>query len=114
MRACVPGVWVLLLSLLLWPVPVSPQEGPQPVRPARVERMQNLEVAITASFRPSYLPREWGRLVDVERMDNASVMLFLEGAKGEIYLVRLAQHGGYLFLDTADRGGLVTVLPREP
>lgn len=114
MRACVAGVWVLLLSLLLWPVPVYPQGEPQPVRPARVERMQNLEVTVTNSYRPAYLPREWGRLVAVERVDNTSVMLFFEGAKGEIYLVRLAQRGGYLFLDTADRGGLVTVLPREP
>jgi len=76
--------------------------------------MQNLGATVTSSYRPTYLPREWGRLVAVERLDSTHLVLVLEGAKGEIYLVRLSQRGGYLFLDTTDRGGIAILIPREP
>lgn len=113
MRARFACLLVLFLSAA--PARLAPRaEQPAPVRPARVEVMQNLEVTVTNSFRPAYLPREWGRLVGVERLDNIGVMLFLEAADGEIYLVRLSQRGGYLFLDTSDRGGVAIRIPRQP
>lgn len=84
------------------------------VRPSRVERLTNLEVSATNSNQLAYLPQEWGRLVAVQRLDALSHMLFLQAENGDIFPVRLTQRGNYLYLDTSDRGGVATVIKREP
>lgn len=115
MRGRMGCLLLAFLSGVLFSTDLSPQEERSAaVSPARVEVMQNLGATVTNSYRPTYLPREWGRLVAVERLDSTKLVLVLEGAKGEIHLVRLSQRGGYLYLDTTDRGGIVILIPREP
>lgn len=104
-----------LLCLVLVPVRVSPQgQAKAPVRPAKVEPMQNLETGAAHSGFPVYIPREWGRLVSVQKIDAMRYLLFLQAENGEIYLVRLIQRGEYLYLDTYDQGGIALVIKRDP
>jgi len=93
---------------------VLPSDQLNAVRPGRIERMQNFEQSVTGSFRPAYVPAEWGRLVAVQKIDDLRYLLFFQSEKGDLYLVGLIQNGSYLFLDTTDRGGIATVLPRKP
>jgi hypothetical protein len=76
--------------------------------------MQNVEVDASSSNRPAYIPAEWGRLVSVERLDASKVQLFMQADNGDIYLVRLAQRGEYLYMDTSDKGGVALVIRRQP
>jgi hypothetical protein len=112
--------WILLslpilifATIALWPTAVATQQV-NSVRPASVERMQNLELSAASSRRPAYLPPEWGTLVSVQRLNDSKLQLFLQAESGEIYFVRLTQQGEYLYLDTTDRGGVTLVLRRSP
>jgi hypothetical protein len=109
-------LWLPVLALLtipLWPTTLSTQELGS-VRPSTVARMQNLQLETSLSHRPAYIPAEWGRLVSVERLDELKVQLFLQADNGDIYLVRLTQHGEYFYLDTSDKGGVALVIKRQP
>jgi hypothetical protein len=88
------------------------QDSSESVRPARVVPMKNLETETSKSGRPAKIPREWGRLVSVQALSGRRVALFFENDAGEIFVVRLAELQGYYYLDTADQGGVVTVLRR--
>jgi len=115
MKSRIPWIMVIALSVLvLAPVQMSPQQAKPSVRPARVELMQNLEIDAADSGFPAYVPREWGRLVSVQKTDALRYLLFLEAENGEIFLVRLIQRGEYLYLDTYDKGGVALVIKREP
>ena len=106
-----------LLVGLLAPAVFGPSPDSQsdtPVQPARVVRMRNFDLDASSSNRPTYLPREWGRLVSVQPMPTGNVWLFLQNDDGAIYVVLLVQRGNYLYLDTTDRGGTVLVVPRVP
>lgn len=112
--------WILLslpilivAAIALWPATVATQQVTS-VRPASVERMQNLELSASASRRPAYLPPEWGQLVSVQRLNDTKLQLFLQAEDGDIYFVRLTQQGEYLYLDTTDQGGVALVLRRSP
>ena len=76
--------------------------------------MQNLELNADTSRRPSFIPPEWGKLVSVQRLNEAKIEMFLQSESGDIYLVRLTQQGEYFYLDTTDRGGVALVLRRQP
>lgn len=115
MYARVTLLLVLTLAGMLLPFGLSPepqQEGP--VRPAKVVPIENFEVDADKSYQPAYIPREWGRLVSVHRIGDLTYVLFLQTEDGDIFLVRLALRGGYLYLDTSEQGGTVTVIKREP
>lgn len=106
-------VTVLAIALLAaWIAPRDTRAQSSAVRPAKVVPMQNFEVEASRSGRPAFLPREWGRLVSVQRLDEAHLMLILQADGGEIYFVRMIQRGGYLYLDTVDQGGVASVLRR--
>lgn len=108
---------LLLIALMVGSVigaRVSAQREPPSVRPAYLERMQNMGVKADESGRPAYLPPEWGYLVAVERTGANTFTLFLQSTDGPIYVVRLLQNGDYLYLDTYDKGGVALVLTREP
>lgn len=102
----------LALCLIL-ALPLSPQ-APKAVQPAKLEPMQNLEMDASRSGRTASIPKEWGRLVSVQRTSDRHYVLFLESGSGEIYLVRLVQRGEYLYLDTYDQGGVALVIQRTP
>jgi hypothetical protein len=104
---------LVFVAVTLWPITVATQQV-SGVRPSTVARMQNLELDASASHRPAYIPAEWGKLVSVQRLDELTVQLFLQAENGDIYLVRLAQQGQYFYLDTADKGGVVLVIKRQP
>jgi hypothetical protein len=93
---------------------VAAQREPPSVRPAYLQRMQNIGVKADESGRPVFLPPEWGYLVAVERTGTNSFTLFLQSTDGPIYTVRLLQNGDYLYLDTYDKGGVALVLERQP
>ncbi len=115
MYARVASFLALTLSLAaLLPARLRTQVRDHSVHPAKVEQLQNLEVETSTSFHPAYLPREWGRLVSIEKIDAVTYALFLQDEDGNIFVVRLTQRGGYLYLDTSDRGGVVTVIKRTP
>jgi hypothetical protein len=99
--------------ITLWPTAVATQQV-NSVRPATLERMQNLELSANSSRRPAYLPPEWGKLVSVQRLNEAKLQLILQDESGDIYFVRLTQQGEFLYLDTTDRGGVALVLRRSP
>jgi hypothetical protein len=107
------ALFLALVAIVVAPRTAAPQQV-RSARPAVVERMQNLELSANSSRRPAYLPPEWGRLVSVQRLNDAKLELFLQAENGEIYLVRLTQQGGYLYLDTTDQGGVALVLSRQP
>ena len=102
-----------VVTMVLWPSPGSTQQV-NSVRPATVERMQNLELSASSSRRPAYLPPEWGTLVSVQRLNDSKLQLILQAEGGDIYFVRLTQQGEYLYLDTSDEGGVTLVLRRQP
>jgi len=102
-----------IVAIALWPISGSTQQV-NSVRPATVEKMQNLELSASASRRPAYLPPEWGKLVSVQRLSNSKIELFLQAESGDIYFVGLTQQGEYLYLDTMDQGGVALVLGRQP
>ena len=102
------------LALLLPPRLAPSAQSDQAVRPAKVTRIQNLEINSNRSYRPAYLPREWGRLVAVQPLGSTTFLLFFQADGGEIYLARLIQRGSYLYVDTYDQGGVTLVIPREP
>ncbi len=116
MRSGATSLLVLsLAAILLLPAPMStqrPSEGA--VRPAKVDRMQNFEVEAGSSYRPAYIPAEWGHLVGVQKLDDLYTELYLQAENGDVYLVRLLHRGGYLYLDTSDKGGVVLVIKRQP
>lgn len=104
-----------LVALLLCAAQIQPSaQKDEPVSPARVVPMQNVETAVERSGRPAYLPAEWGRVAAVERLSPNSVVLVLEAEDGDLRFVVLAQRGAYLYLDTTDQGGVVTLLRRRP
>jgi hypothetical protein len=105
---------MLLMTLLLVPSTSPQSQSTSSVSPAKLVRVPNFETEASRSNRPAYLPREWGRLVSVQRLDEAHLMLILQADGGEIYFVRMIQRGGYLYLDTVDQGGVASVLRREP
>ena len=102
-----------VVTMALWPIAGSTQQV-NSVRPAALERMQNLELNASSSRRPAYLPPEWGKLVSVQRLNDSKLQLILQAENGDIYFVRLTQQGEYLYLDTADEGGVTLVLRRQP
>ena len=106
---------VLTLAATLLPSRLSLEARPEgPIRPTKVVPIENFEVDADKSYRPAYIPREWGRLVSVQRIDASTYVLFLQTQDGDIFLVRLALRGGYLYLDTSEQGGIVTAIRREP
>ena len=104
---------VAIATLAFWPSSLATQQVTA-VRPAKVAQMQNLELEESLSHRPAYIPSEWGRLVSVQRLNETNVELFLQAENGEIFLVRLAQRGEYLYMDTSDKGGVALVIKRQP
>jgi hypothetical protein len=100
-------------AIAVWPAKVATQQVTG-VRPRLVEPLQNLDLSVNQSRRPAYLPAEWGRLISVQRLNEAKMEMFLQADNGDIYLVRLAQQGEYLYLDTTDQGGVALVLRRQP
>jgi hypothetical protein len=100
------------LAVAAWLPGSTAQDQNTPVQPARVVPMQNLETEAAKSGRPAMVPRAWGRLVGLQPLSGQRVALFFENDAGEIYVVRLAERGAYLYLDTSDQGGVVTVLRR--
>lgn len=107
------GSSFLALCLFL-ALPLAPQAPQAAVAPARLEPMQNLEMDASRSGRPASIPKEWGRLVSVQRTSDRHYALFLESEGGDIYVVRLLQRGEYLYLDTYDQGGVALVIRRTP
>lgn len=105
---------MLLMVLLLVPSTSPQTQSTSSASPAKLVRVPNFETEASRSNRPAYLPREWGRLVSVQRLDEAHLMLILQADGGEIYFVRMIQRGGYFYLDTVDQGGVASVLRREP
>src|SRR5262245_39944867 len=105
---------VSMLSLFLLVAAASSQDRQAGVQPAKLEAMQNAGLDLSKSGFPATLPREWGRLVSVQKTDNSGYTLFLQNDRDEIYLVRLLQRGQYLFLDTYDQGGVALVIRRTP
>ena len=103
------GILLLFAAQIL----ASAQKN-EPVSPAQVVPMQNLETEVARSGRPAYLPAEWGRLVTVERLGPNAVTLVLEAENGDLRFVVLTQRGAYFYLDTKDQGGVVTLLSRRP
>jgi|SRR6266850_7009385 len=106
-----------LVSLVL--VPVALQSGSQnrsgfSVQPIKLEPMRNMGLDTTKSGLPVSLPREWGRLVSVQKTESAGYSMFLENDDGEIYVVNLLQRGQYLYLNTYDNGGVALVIRRSP
>lgn len=106
-------VLTLCAGLIPFRLP-SQNQPPAKVRPANVEVMRNMGLDAAKSGLPVYLPREWGRLVSVQKSDGAGYFLFLENEDGQIYIVRLNQRGQYLYLDTYDQGGVALVIGRNP
>lgn len=105
---------MLLVALVLMSSTAPQTPSTSSVSPAKLVRVPNFETEASRSNRPAYLPREWGRLVSVQRLDEARLMLILQAEGGEIYFVRMIQRGGYVYLDTVDQGGVASVLRREP
>lgn len=104
---------LVVLILFAMQIQSHPQKS-EPVSPARIVPMQNLETEVARSGRPAYLPAEWGRVVAVERLGANAVTLVLEAENGELRFVVLTQRGAYFYLDTNDQGGVVTLLSRQP
>jgi len=115
MFAKVSCLLVLVLAVVLPPSRLWPAvQKKVPVQPIQVVPIENFEVDADKSYRPAYIPREWGYLVSVQRIDALTYVLFLQTEDGTISLVRLTQRGGYLYVDTSEQGGIVTVIRREP
>jgi hypothetical protein len=108
------GVVILLLALAAVAMEIHarmPQEFP--VAPARVVPMQNFDVGTAKSGRPASIPLSWGRLAAIHDLGGGNHVLIFEAEAGDLRFVRLMQRGNYLYLDTRDQGGVVTVLTRE-
>ena len=108
---------VFLLALIL--TALVPQSSSQnrldaSAQPGRVEAMRNQGLDTSRSGFPVVLPREWGRLISVQKTDAVDYTMFLQNDAGEIYLVNLIQRGKYLYLDTYDNGGTALVIKRGP
>jgi len=76
--------------------------------------MRNQGLNTSRSGFPVLLPREWGRLVSVQKMDATNYSMFLQNDAGEIYIVNLIQRGQYFDLNTYDNGGTALVIRRGP
>jgi hypothetical protein len=76
--------------------------------------MRNQGLDVARSGLPVSLPREWGRLVSVQKIDNTDYSMFLENDAGEIYIVNLIQRGPYFYLNTYDNAGVALVIRRGP
>lgn len=81
--------------------------------PARVAPMLNFHVDAGQSGRPASIPLSWGHLAATHSLGNGHHMLVFESESGELRFVRVLQRGEYLYLDTRDQGGVVTVLSRN-
>ena len=106
---------VVLLSIiviLLGTLAIS-QDRSTGIQPARLEAMRNVGLETSKSGMAAVLPREWGRLISVQKLDGNGYVLFLQNDAGEIYLVRLVQRGDYLYLDSYDQGGVALVIKRS-
>ena len=106
-----------LISLMALLVPVISQSRSQNrsgsfVQPIRVEVMRNLGLDSAKSDLPVSLPREWGRLVSVQKIDATGYSMFLQNDGGEIYIVNLIQRGQYFYLNTYENGGVALVVRR--
>src|SRR5215475_7709050 len=86
------------------------QDRSAAVQPAKLEPVRNIGLDQSRSGLQTVLPKEWGRLVDVQRLDGNAYMMFLQNDAGEIYLVRLINQANYLYLDTYDQGGVALVI----
>jgi hypothetical protein len=75
--------------------------------------MRNITLDAARSGIPASLPREWGRLVNVQKIDDTNYSLFLTNDGGEIYIVNLIQRGQYFHLNTYANGGAALVIRRE-
>ena len=81
--------------------------------PARVLPMQNFAMDAKESGRPASVPLSWGHLAAIHSLGNGNHVLVFEAESGDLRFVRLVLRGEYLYLDTRDQGGVVTVLGRN-
>ena len=108
---------VFLLALIFTALASQSSSQNRPdtfAQPARVEAMRNQGLNTSRSGFPVLLPREWGRLVSVQKMDATNYSMFLQSDAGEIYIVNLIQRGQYFDLNTYDNGGTALVIRRGP
>jgi len=82
-------------------------------QPLKLEVMRNQGLDAGKSGFPVFLPREWGRLVSVQKTDALNYSMFLENDAGEIYIVNLIQRGQYFYLNTYDHAGAALVIKRS-
>jgi hypothetical protein len=105
---------IVLLLVGLAPFRSSSQDKPGAVMPAKVQPMLNVEPNLSRAGAPAYLPREWGRLVSVQKGIGDAYMMFLENDAGEITVARLSLRGNYFYLDTSPETGIVMQIKRNP
>jgi len=106
-------VFLVLLGFIAGVSPSGSQNrAASYVQPHKLEVMRNLELESDKSDFPVALPREWGRLVSIQKLDATDYSLFLENDAGEIYVVNLIQRGRYFYLNTYDNGGTALVIKR--
>ena len=105
-------VLLSIVVILLGTIAIS-QDRSTGIQPARLDNMRNVGLETSKSGLSAVLPRDWGRLVSVQRIDGNAYVLFLQNDAGESYLVRLVQRGDYLYLDSYDQGGVALVIKRS-
>jgi len=108
---------VFLLALILTALVTQSSSQNRPdvsAQPPRVEVMRNQGLDASRSGFPVSLPREWGRLISVQKTDAVDYSMFLQNDAGEIYIVNLIQRGQYFYLNTYDYGGTALVIKRGP
>jgi hypothetical protein len=107
---------ILLLAPLMFMLgaSIAPQDSSTPVGPAKLEPMRSFAFDASTSGRPVELPRSWGRVVGIQKMDAGGYSLFLENENGEIYVVRLVERNQVLYLDNYNQSGTALVIRRNP
>ena len=119
MRRFLPAI-LALLALAVWmarPVRAQIERQPPNVTIQNYNQLQSYHLRVDQGGKPMYVPREWGRLVAVQPIQD-KLALFLEAETGEIFVVALVVSGNFtqsndLAVDLT-HGGVVTVIPRQP
>jgi hypothetical protein len=109
-----PRLVIIAALLLISAVTYSISQNRPSVQPPRLQMMQNQGLDTAKSGLPVWVPREWGRLVSVQKLDATNYAMFLENEAGRIYIVNLIQRGPYFYLNTYDNGGTTLVIERAP
>jgi hypothetical protein len=119
MRRFLP-ISLALLALGTWlaqPVRAQLEGRPPNITVRNYYQLQSYHLRVDQGGKPMYLPREWGRLVAVQPVQD-KLVLFLEAESGELHVVSLVVSGNFsqsneLAIDLTN-GGMVTVIPRDP